>query len=122
MYKVFISIVVIHFIEHLTQLYQLYVLHWTRPECLGLISLRYPWLMRSEWLHYSFALYMAVGLTYFGYKATNKKWWRISCLLQDYHHVEHLILSFFQKKTLSFTDGMNFEQCFKYVIIKLSNQ
>jgi hypothetical protein len=92
MYKVFIGIVVIHFIEHLTQLYQLYILHWARPECLGLISLRYPWLMKSEWLHYSFALYMLVGLSYFSYKASNKKWWRTALILQHYHHIEHLIL------------------------------
>lgn len=92
MYKIFISIVIIHFIEHLTQLYQLYILQWARPECLGLISLRYPWLMRSEWLHYSFALYMVIGLTYFGYKANNKKWWRTSLVLQHYHYIEHLIL------------------------------
>lgn len=92
MYKVFIGVVVLHFLEHLTQMYQLYILHWPRPECLGLISLRYPWLMKSEWLHYAFALYMLIGLSYFSYKASKKKLWNVALILQHYHHFEHLLL------------------------------
>jgi hypothetical protein len=46
-------VVALHFSEHLVQIWQLWVLGWPRPQCMGLLGLAYPWLMRSEWFFLS---------------------------------------------------------------------
>jgi hypothetical protein len=48
--------------------------------------------MRSEWLHYTHALFMLAGLYYFKDQARSWRWWTTTLLLQQYHHLEHLIL------------------------------
>jgi hypothetical protein len=90
--KLFLSIVVLHFGEHIAQLVELYVLKMPRPECLGLLGIAYPYAMRSEWLHYAYALFMLVGLYYFKDLARSWRWWRTTLWLQHYHHFEHLLL------------------------------
>ncbi|WP_107670509.1 hypothetical protein [Cyanothece sp. BG0011] len=74
---------------------QLWLFHWERPDCLGLLGLLNPWLMRSEWLHYGYALLMLIGLWVFQSKMTTKKasfWWSLALWFQFYHHFEHAIL------------------------------
>jgi hypothetical protein len=87
--KIFLSIVIFHFVEHVTQLIELYVLHWPRPDCLGILGVLYPWLMRSELLHLAYALYMLWGLYYF---QVNNHWWKTAIYLQSYHLIEHVLL------------------------------
>lgn len=82
----------LHFSEHIAQLIELYVLKMPRPECLGLLGLFYPYLMHSEWLHYAHALLMLAGLYYFKHEASLYSWWITTVWLQQYHHLEHLIL------------------------------
>jgi hypothetical protein len=89
--KIFLSIVLIHFFEHVTQLIQLYVLHWPRVECMGILGVLYPWLMRSESLHLAYAVYMLWGLYYFRFEVNNY-WWITATNLQQYHFTEHVIL------------------------------
>jgi hypothetical protein len=60
--RLFIAICIAHFAEHFAQIIQLYVLDWSRPDCLGVLGLWQPWLIRSEWLHYLYALFMLIGL------------------------------------------------------------
>jgi len=91
-YFLFLIIVLIHFCEHLAQVYQLYFLNWPRLDCLGLIGLKYPLLIQNELLHYFFAIYMLVGMNYFYYKVTNKFWWNVGIGIQTYHYLEHVIL------------------------------
>lgn len=90
--KILYLVVIFHFLEHVAQMFELYFLHWSRPDCLGLLGLWQPWLMRSEWLHYGFALYMLLALCYFIDRANNKVWWMRAIYLQHYHHLEHVLL------------------------------
>src|SRR6202035_4396014 len=60
--QVFMFIVLAHWAEHLFQAYQIYVMGWPRPQANGLIGLWYPWLIKSEVLHYGYALFMLIGL------------------------------------------------------------
>ena len=89
--KLFIKICMAHFAEHLAQLFELYVLGWSRMNCLGILGLWQPAIFRSEWLHYLYALAMLVGL-YCLTKVANNSWWQRTINLQHYHHLEHLIL------------------------------
>lgn len=63
--SLFTTIMVVHFIEHVTQLGQIHMLHWDRSDALGFVGLAYPWLVQSEVLHYCFAAFMLGGLIYF---------------------------------------------------------
>lgn len=89
--KLFLVIVTAHFAEHLAQLFELYVLGFSRMESMGILGLWMPWLMRSEWLHYLYALVMLIGL-YWLKREVNNSWWQRTINLQHYHHIEHLIL------------------------------
>jgi len=61
----FLAIVLFHWVEHIVQAYQFYVLHWPRPMSMGFMGMVYPWLMKTETLHYGFALVMVIGLVGF---------------------------------------------------------
>ena len=55
-------VVLAHWAEHLVQAWQIYVMGWPRPQANGVLGLWYPWLIKSEILHYSYALVMLVVL------------------------------------------------------------
>src|SRR3954465_2013754 len=63
--RVFMVIVLAHWGEHLFQAFQIYVLGWPVPKALGMLGLVYPWLIKSESLHYMYALVMLAGLWLF---------------------------------------------------------
>lgn len=92
-FLIFKFIVLFHFLEHSTQIYQLYFLHWSRPDSLGILGLLYPFLIKSELLHLSYAIYMLGGLYYFKSKIKNH-FWNLATNLQSLHLIEHLILMF----------------------------
>lgn len=90
----FMTVVIGHFLEHVIQAYQLFILKLPRAECLGLLGYYYPWLIHSEWLHYSLALFMLVGLWYLRpliYTRKARYWWKVTIVLQFLHHIEHLV-------------------------------
>src|SRR5579862_9864991 len=60
--QIFMAIVLAHWGEHLAQATQIYVLGWPRPKANGIVGLWYPWLIKSEVLHYAYALVMLVGI------------------------------------------------------------
>jgi hypothetical protein len=91
----FLIVVYSHLFEHIAQMFQLYVLGWTRPQSLGLLGLIWPQLIHSEYLHYGHALFMLVGIYYLTKYMYNKHslWWmNLTLLLAFYHHFEHLLL------------------------------
>ena len=93
--NIFLLIVYLHLAEHIAQMFQLYVLHWERPRCLGLLGLIWPQLIHSEYLHYGHALFMLVGVYYLTKYMYNKHslWWmELTLILAFYHHFEHLLL------------------------------
>lgn len=91
----FLLIVYMHLFEHIAQMFQLYILHWERPKCLGLLGLIWPQLIHSEYLHYGHALFMLLGIYYltkYMYTKTSLWWMSLTLLLAFYHHFEHLLL------------------------------
>jgi hypothetical protein len=96
----FMAIVLVHWAEHIIQAYQFYVMGWTRQMSMGLLGMYYPWLMKTETLHYGFALVMLIGLWVLrkGFTGTSHKWWMISFWIQFWHHIEHFLL-FYQANT-----------------------
>ena len=92
--QAFMFVVLAHWGEHLFQAYQIYVMGWPRPKANGLLGLWYPWLIKSEVLHYAYALVMLVGIWVLrkGFAGTGRKWWTVALVIQFWHHIEHLLL------------------------------
>ena len=91
---VFMVIVIGHWAEHIAQAYQLWVLDWPLPRARGVLGLPFPWLIRSEWLHYGYALVMLIGLFLLrpGFHGRARLWWTVALAIQFWHHIEHLLL------------------------------
>lgn len=91
---IFMVVVVAHWAEHIAQAMQLWLLHWPRHHAHGALGLPFPWLVRSEWLHYVYALLMLVGLILLrpGFAGRSRRWWNIALAIQVWHHLEHLLL------------------------------
>ena len=92
--QIFLVIVLAHWAEHLAQAYQIYALGWPVPESRGVLGLWFPWLVRSELLHYSYALVMLAGLWMLrsGFVGRSLLWWTAALAIQFWHHIEHAIL------------------------------
>src|ERR1700689_2458754 len=92
--QVFMVIVLAHWAEHLVQAYQIYVMGWPRPQANGVLGLWYPWLIKSETLHYGYALVMLIGLWVFrkGFTGVSHTWWMVAFWIQFWHHIEHFFL------------------------------
>ena len=78
--QAFLVIVLLHWAEHIVQAYQFFVMHWSRQMSMGILGMYYPWLMKTEALHYGFALVMVIGLWILrkGFVGTSYKWWMAS--------------------------------------------
>ena len=87
-------IVLAHWGEHLAQAYQIYVMGWPRPKANGILGLWYPWLIKSEALHYGFAVVMLVGIWVLrkGFTGRARTWWTVALVIQFWHHIEHFLL------------------------------
>jgi hypothetical protein len=92
--QLFMVVVLAHWAEHLAQAWQIFVLGWPRPKANGVVGLWYPWLIKSEIMHYSYALVMLVGIWVLrrGFTGTSRKWWTAALVIQFWHHIEHLLL------------------------------
>jgi len=84
-----------HWAEHLLQAIQIYGLGWPVPEARGLVGYFFPWVIKSETLHYGYAVVMLVGLwtlrSGFG-GVEDRRWWTIALAIQFFHHIEHFLL------------------------------
>jgi hypothetical protein len=91
---VFMAIVLAHWGEHLAQAYQIWVMGWPRPKANGILGLWYPGLIKTETLHYGYALVMLIGLWVLrkGFVGRSRIWWNISLGIQIWHHFEHFLL------------------------------
>src|SRR3954467_9118005 len=92
--QIFMLIVLAHWGEHLVQAYQIYVMGWPRPKANGILGLWYPWLIKSEILHYGYAIVMLIGIWVLrkGFTGTSRKWWTAALVIQFWHHIEHALL------------------------------
>lgn len=91
---VLMAIVLGHWIEHLAQIYQVYILGWARATAGGGLGLIFPDLAQSEVLHfgYNLALFLGILLLQPGFNGRAKWWWNISLLIQGWHFIEHILL------------------------------
>jgi hypothetical protein len=92
--QVFMVIVLLHWMEHLVQAFQVFVLGWARPDSRGVLGQLFPWLVTSEWLHYGYAIVMLIGLAILlpGFHGRSRHWWTAALAIQIWHHFEHLLL------------------------------
>src|SRR5271170_5993180 len=76
----FMVIVLGHWGEHLAQAYQIWVMGWPIAKSNGILGLWYPWLIKSEALHYGYALVMLVGIWLLrkGFVGRSYTWWMIA--------------------------------------------
>jgi hypothetical protein len=102
----FMVIVLFHWVEHLVQAYQAFVLHWPRPMSMGLLGMYFPWLMKTEVFHYGFAIVMLAGLWVLrgGFTGTSRTWWTVALAIQFWHHIEHALL-FYQALSHNYLFG-----------------
>jgi hypothetical protein len=98
--NVFMFVVLAHWAEHLTQAFQIYVLGRPIPQSRGVLGQFFPWLVKSEWLHYGYALVMLIGLWLLrkAFVGRARAWWMVAFAIQFWHHFEHLLL-FIQAQT-----------------------
>lgn len=91
---VFMALMLSHWVEHLVQAFQIFVLGWSRPDSRGLLGQLYPSLVSSEWLHFGYAVFTLAGLLLLlpAFRGTGRRWWIVTCVVQVWHLVEHAIL------------------------------
>jgi hypothetical protein len=91
---IYLTIVIIHWLEHLFQAAQIWILGLPRPEALGALGYVFPWLVKSEVMHFTYAVLMFIGLVLLrpGFRGTAKAWWTVSLGIQTWHLVEHSLL------------------------------
>lgn len=93
--QTFMVIVLAHWAEHLAQAFQIYVLGWPVPKALGVVGVFFPWLIKSEAMHYGYAVVMLIGLFLLrkGFtEPTERRWWTAALVIQFFHHIEHFLL------------------------------
>jgi hypothetical protein len=91
---VFLAVVTAHMLEHVAQAIQVFVLGWPRPQALGLLGLVWPWLVQSEWLHFSDVLLTLGGLLVlrYGFRGEARRWWTAAIVVSVWHLFEHTLL------------------------------
>jgi hypothetical protein len=84
-------IVLAHWVEHLLQAYQIFILNWARPDAKGALGLWNPWLVSSEILHFGYALFMVVGLFLLrsGFQGRSRFWWDLALRASIYLALPH---------------------------------
>ncbi len=92
--QLFMVIVLAHWGEHFAQAYQIWVMGWPASKANGILGLWYPELIKSETLHYGYALVMLAGLWILrsGFTGRSRTWWTVALAIQFWHHIEHLLL------------------------------
>jgi hypothetical protein len=91
---VYLAIVIVHWVEHLFQAAQIWILKMPRPEALGALGYVFPWLVKSEVMHFTYALLMFAGLVLLrpGFHGAARAWWTASLAIQTWHLLEHSLL------------------------------
>lgn len=94
MLMLFAGLLLAHWLEHLVQAYQVYVLGFERHHALGLLGQVYPWLVHSEWLHFGFAVLTLAGLLMLvrGFSGRARAWWNVALAIGIWHVFEHTLL------------------------------
>ncbi len=90
----YMAVVVLHWVEHISQAAQIWIMGMPRPESLGALGLAAPWLVKTEVLHFGYALFMLAGLFLLrpGFVGAARTWWTVSLVIQSWHFIEHSLL------------------------------
>jgi hypothetical protein len=90
----FMVIVFFHWVEHVAQIYQIYIWGWTPKQAGGGLGLVFPSLVDSEVLHtsYNLLLWSGVFLLRAGFQGTARRWWMVALAAQSWHFFEHILL------------------------------
>lgn len=91
---VFVALLAGHWLEHLFQAWQVYVMHMPRHCALGLLGMRYPWLVRTESLHFGFAVLTTFGIASLWSTFSESRWWKAAYAISIWHLFEHTLLFF----------------------------
>jgi hypothetical protein len=92
--KIFIVIMIAHWLEHLVQAYQVYAMGYERHHAMGLLGQFFPWLVHSEWMHFVYAVLTFLGLFLLRdeFSGPARTWWNAALLIQIWHLFEHTLL------------------------------
>jgi hypothetical protein len=92
----YLAIVILHWMEHLVQAAQIWLFGMPRAQALGALGYLFPWLVKSETLHFTYALLMFIGLVLLrpGFRGVAKTWWTASLVIQTWHLFEHSLLQY----------------------------
>ena len=103
---IFMAGIVAHMAEHAVQAAQIYALGNAIPDSRGIAGQWFPWLARSEALHYFYAIYSLTGLVLLlpAFQGQARLWWSAALVIQFWHHLEHVLL-LFQRVTGDFFFG-----------------
>lgn len=102
----FLVLIAIHWGEHIAQMIQIWVLHWSRPEAGGLLGLVFPVLVKQEYLHTAFSVIVLVGLLGFKhqFRGVALGVWIFALGFHLFHAFEHQLL-FWQATVGTFLFG-----------------
>jgi hypothetical protein len=94
MLKIFVAIMIAHWLEHIVQAYQVYAMGYERHHAMGLLGQVYPWLVHSEWMHFGYAILTWLGLVILrdGFSGSARAWWDAAVIIQVWHLFEHTLL------------------------------
>ena len=103
---IFMAGIFAHMAEHVVQVIQIYGLGQAIPDSRGIAGQWFPWLAKSESLHYFYAIYTLTGLVLLlpAFQAQARFWWTAALVFQFWHHLEHVLL-LFQRVTGNFFFG-----------------
>lgn len=91
---IYLAIVILHWAEHLFQAAQIWIFAMPRPQALGALGYVFPWLVKSEVMHFTYAVLMLAGLVLLrpGFRGAARGWWTASLAIQAWHLLEHSLL------------------------------
>ncbi len=92
--NLFAVVVLAHWAEHAVQAFQVWALGTPRPKALGVLGQTWPDLVRTESLHYFYAVVMIAGLVALrrGFRGPGRGWWTAALAIQVWHFFEHSFL------------------------------
>lgn len=90
----FMAFMAAHWVEHLVQAFQIWAFDTPRKKALGALGQAWPGLVRTEGLHYFYAVGMMLILLLLapGFKGAARGWWMAAVVLQAWHFFEHSFL------------------------------
>jgi hypothetical protein len=92
--KIFVVIMIAHWLEHIVQAYQVYAMGYDRHHAMGLLGQFYPWLVHTEWMHFGYAALTMLGLVILhdGFSGSARTGWNVALIIQVWHLFEHTLL------------------------------